>query len=201
MNIAHRPNADFVWDLGSAHNLPWAYQLGFFTVPECQRIVAQAQALPHWTGSVGNTNAIDPDIRRGQVAFFPNSDPATHWIFQRVAQGVADFNQRFWRLDINEIEILQFTCYQDPGDFYGPHVDLRDWHHQQRKLSFSIQLSDPSTYHGSDLVFPHGRGHWPPVRDQGAMIVFPSWCQHEVTPLTQGQRYSLVGWVLGPPLR
>ena len=33
----------------------------------------------------------------------------------------------------------------------------------------------------------------------GTMIVFPSFVFHQVTPVTMGQRRSLVGWACGQP--
>ena len=35
---------------------------------------------------------------------------------------------------------------------------------------------------------------------QGSIIVFPSYMYHQVTPVTKGNRYSLVLWALGEPL-
>jgi PKHD-type hydroxylase len=67
-----------------------------------------------------------------------------------------------------------------------------------RKLSMSIQLSDPKDYKGSQLQF------WETQKDknfpnsQGTAIIFPSYMLHRVTPLLSGTRYSLVTWVGGP---
>ena len=41
----------------------------------------------------------------------------------------------------------------------------------------------------------------PSFRDKGAVVVFPSWVRHRVTPVTRGTRYSAVAWFNGPPLR
>ena len=32
------------------------------------------------------------------------------------------------------------------------------------------------------------------LRQKGTVIVFPSFLQHRVTEVTEGQRYALVGW-------
>jgi PKHD-type hydroxylase len=34
--------------------------------------------------------------------------------------------------------------------------------------------------------------------ERGKLIFFPSWTLHDVTPVTEGIRRSLVGWVAGP---
>jgi PKHD-type hydroxylase len=77
-----------------------------------------------------------------------------------------------------------------------------------RKLSVTVSLSDPKNYKGGNLKFdfgPHsagGRFHTcTEIRPRGSIIVFPSHVYHQVTPVTQGTRYSLVAWNLGYPFK
>lgn len=77
-----------------------------------------------------------------------------------------------------------------------------------RKLSLTLNLSDPKTYKGGNLLFDFGehsdglRYHeCSNAREQGTGIVFPSFLPHCVTPLTEGKRYSLVLWTLGEPFK
>jgi len=75
-----------------------------------------------------------------------------------------------------------------------------------RKLSVTVSLSDPATYKGGNLRFDFGPHHdgkryhlCEEIRPRGSIIVFPSHVYHQVTPVTQGTRYSLVAWNLGKP--
>jgi len=77
-----------------------------------------------------------------------------------------------------------------------------------RKLSMTINLNKPGEYDGGNLKFDHGphaagkRFHEvEEIRPQGSIIVFPSWAYHQVTPVTRGERYSLVLWSLGKPFK
>jgi PKHD-type hydroxylase len=77
-----------------------------------------------------------------------------------------------------------------------------------RKLSLTLNLSDPKTYKGGNLLFDFGehsendRFHeCSNAREQGTAIVFPSFLPHCVSPLTEGKRYSLVLWTLGEPFK
>jgi len=78
-----------------------------------------------------------------------------------------------------------------------------------RKLSMTLNLNEPGAYEGGNLKFdfgPHVRHRkryheCEEIRPQGSVIVFPSFVYHQVTPVTQGMRYSLVMWVLGKPFR
>ena len=38
-----------------------------------------------------------------------------------------------------------------------------------------------------------------PPQGKGTVIVFPSFMEHQVSPVTTGVRYSLVVWITGPP--
>jgi len=77
-----------------------------------------------------------------------------------------------------------------------------------RKLSCTINLNSPGEYEGGNLKFdygPHSDGErfheCTEIRPQGSMIVFPSFLEHQVTPVTSGTRYSLVLWSIGQPFK
>jgi hypothetical protein len=77
-----------------------------------------------------------------------------------------------------------------------------------RKLSVTINLNEPGAYEGGDLKFDwgmHVEGNrfyeCTEIRPQGSIIVFPSFLNHCVTPVTSGTRYSLVLWNLGDPFK
>ena len=70
----------------------------------------------------------------------------------------------------------------------------------------TINLTDASTYDGGDLMFDFGENEGGKVtaseaREQGSIIVFPSFLHHCVSPVTRGTRYSLVNWTLGRPFK
>ncbi len=105
-----------------------------------------------------------------------------------------------WHITATVLEELQISRY-GIGGHYDWHIDCSaPQNGLQRKLSFSLQLSSPDEYAGGDLVF--GR-NCPQVatRTQGSIIVFPSCIFHKVTPVTEGQRFSVVGWIRGPQFR
>ena len=68
-----------------------------------------------------------------------------------------------------------------------------------RKLSFTLQLSDPDEYEGGNvqLIDEAGRSYIAP-RQRGTIILFDSRTQHRVIKVKKGVRKSIVGWVLGP---
>jgi PKHD-type hydroxylase len=109
-------------------------------------------------------------------------------------------NQHFG-VSVSSLPPLQFTEYSDVGHHYDTHHDI-DWNRQDgkhRKLSIVIQMSDPDDYEGGELGFKNTTSpHAIDLAKKGSIIVFPSYHEHFVTPITSGHRRSLVAWIEGP---
>jgi len=92
------------------------------------------------------------------------------------------------------------------GNIPHSHTQNSKYFYKVRKLSVTINLTDPSTYDGGDLMFDLGENDGGKItaseaREQGSVIVFPSFLYHCVSPITKGTRYSLVNWALGRPFK
>ena len=74
-----------------------------------------------------------------------------------------------------------------------------------RKISMTVNLTNPKNYAGGNLKFDFGHHNAKrfhvcnEIRPTGSIIIFPSYTHHCVTPVTRGTRYSLVLWSLGKP--
>ena len=95
------------------------------------------------------------------------------------------------------------------GQYYDWHCDSWDKPYKEegptkgkiRKLSSTIQLTDPKEYEGGELEFDF-RQYDPDkkrktqickeISPKGSIVVFPSFVWHRVKPVTKGVRYSLV---------
>jgi PKHD-type hydroxylase len=67
-----------------------------------------------------------------------------------------------------------------------------------RKLSFSLQLSDPEDYTGGEVQFmDNSRKTYFAPKQRGTLIMFDSRTPHRVRKVKSGMRKSLVGWVVG----
>tara|TARA_B100000809_G_C15113428_1_gene521500 strand:+ start:858 stop:1463 length:606 start_codon:yes stop_codon:yes gene_type:complete len=112
-----------------------------------------------------------------------------------------------YRFDLDYSSInVQYTKYQK-GDFYSWHADddftsTYKKHQNVRKLSITIALNVGS-YKGGDLQLVLNNQKDPRTMrlEFGDVLIFPSFTQHQVTPVTKGIRYSLVSWVSGPAWR
>lgn len=178
----------------------WASHTGFFTPAECLALESLLSDTPQ-PASVGHNGAgaIRTDLRRTDISWI-NLDAGSKWVFDRLWDAVSAANREFFHYDIQHLEALQYSIYraEDQG-FYCPHYDWGPSEQGLRKISFTVQLSDPREYAGGQLLLHVGETA-PSVapQQQGAITVFPSWMYHEITPVTQGVRRALVGWFEGP---
>ena len=188
------------WYLDVKVRESWAYAPNCFTAEECDSIIDLGSKLNLKKGVIEEGDLKD-EIRKSDVAFFYSQDQSVSWIFRRVTDFVNSVNRELWGYDLQYIEPLQFTTYKNQNDFYGKHIDQVGVSPNYRKLSFSVQLSDPNTYKGADLLMYFLDKPTHTNNQRGNIIFFPSFVLHEVTPLISGERYSLVGWVCGPPFK
>jgi PKHD-type hydroxylase len=145
-------------------------------------------------------NAELTKIRRSQVSWmYKNQD--TTWVFEKLGHIASSLNAQYYRFDLTGFgEALQLTNYdQSEQGMYGWHQDYNA--KISRKLSLVLQLTDPSQYEGGNLqVLTSGQPQT--VRKQrGLVAAFPSYVLHQVTPVTSGNRQSLVAWISGPPFK
>ena len=171
-----------------------------FSIDEIDEIQAIAKRLPVKPGSVGLDSGVDPSIRRSEIRWVrPTADNV--WLFERITEVIVGCNQGRYGFDLTGIRRLQITEYRS-GGFYSWHMDHGKGAHSIRKLSITIQLSEPSEYEGGDMEFLAGTNKIQTApRGRGTVIVFPSFVMHRITPVTRGTRRSVVAWISGPPYR
>lgn len=164
-------------------------------------------------------NEIDTSIRNSKNAWIPTS----HWSAGFLWHYVQCANRENFLYDLTAIdgENIQYTQYGE-GQFYDWHIDAgidisykpeqiigsgnnnaKDFLHVQgeyvRKLSFTLQLSDPEDYTGGEVQFmDNSRKSFFAPKQKGTIILFDSRTPHRVRKVKSGLRKSLVGWVVGP---
>jgi len=142
-------------------------------------------------GTIGATESLK-DIRRSRITWL-HDETLKNFLYDKFQRA----NREVFGFDISYIADVQLSEYDSAyqGN-YDWHIDV-DWSSPlfyDRKLSMSIQLSDPNDYDGGDLNFRDVNFQ---AKQQGAVIIFPSYLYHQVTPVTRGKRLSLVSWIEG----
>lgn len=187
------------WPLITDHVNDCAYWENGFTKDECKSIIVLGESKTLHRGRVRLQEVEDKTIRDSDVSWLYPEDCS--WLFRRLTDIVTELNNRYFKFQLfGFIEGLQFTRYSAPGGYYGKHVD-RVTGGQIRKLSLSLQLSEPADYTGGELKIYCSDDPTISSKTQGHLTLFPSYMLHEVTPVTAGTRYSLVAWLTGEPFK
>ena len=166
-------------------------------------------------------NTVNKDKRNSYNAWIPTS----HWVGGFLWHYVQRANRENFLYDLRciDAESMQYTRYAE-GQYYHWHNDSglashykpisngdrKETDKQQqdfmnentelvRKLSFTLQLSDPDDYEGGNvqLLDEAGKSYITP-RQRGTIVLFDSRTQHRVLKVTKGVRKSIVGWTVGP---
>jgi len=193
-----------MWTLNQRRlpNEPYGWAKNIFTPDECEYILNLSKSFDVEDGKVDEQGDVSHDVRRSKISWI-RPTPQTEFIFVKIEDALLRVNDAIFQYTLTEIEDIQFSEYHSNYQgMYASHVD-DGYDATNRKLSFSILLSDPASYEGGDLLlyrYSTTRSvntH----KEQGMMTVFPSSTVHEVTPVTKGVRYTLVGWAHGPQFR
>jgi PKHD-type hydroxylase len=164
----------------------------------CEYIISSTNWDAYEDGTIfskeNNGPVVDKELRRTNVV----------WVDQMSVMGcvcnqyIQAANQSAnWNYIIDSSEKVQLGKYELNGHY--------DWHkdthvpgldNRQRKLSISILLNDE--FEGGELEFKDLTKEQQPTMKQGSIIVFPSFLEHRVNPITSGVRFSSVAWVSGP---
>lgn len=175
----------------------WAIIKDAFSFDECERLCAAFDDLGANDGGLV-AGRFDQKVRQSALVWLPEGD-AFAWVSQRMTRLAADANRDVFRYALDGFEEqLQLASY-GPGHYYDWHIDRgRGAVAGRRKLTMSVQLTDPADYVGGEFELnADGRPFQVPV-DRGAAVVFPAHTLHRVAPVVSGNRLSLVAWVHGP---
>jgi len=192
------------WYLKHHNYQPFVFVDDVFGEDEVNQIIKLGNLYVEEQAYTGGTiGAINKEIRACKLAWmFPNN--YTEWIYRKITDVVNQVNEQYFKFDLTKLETLQFTKYkEEESGFYEKHTDPIPGQYlpENRKLSLVVQLSDPSEYEGGDLCLHTAKDPTVIEKKKGRIIFFPSYTLHEVKPVTQGTRYTLVGWTHGPAFK
>lgn len=140
------------------------------------------------------------------------------WIGPFLWKYIQQTNDRVFQYDITDTYMTEIHQLEyRPGHYYHWHVDdditiqlqytpptrmstRPEITEYVRKLSFTLQLSDPGEYTGGDVQIFHDtrRKMFTIPKERGTLCIFDSRARHRVKLVKTGKRFVLVGWVIGP---
>ncbi|MGV7105846.1 2OG-Fe(II) oxygenase [Flavobacterium sp. U410] len=180
----------------------WYWFQEAFTEDELLQIEQIQESIPFNMAKIAQDTDDLETKRKSEVKWLGKEVPDFKWLYERFITMGTEANTSLWKFDLTEIvDDLQYTVYHHDGGHFDWHMDLGSEKYARRKVSITMQLSDPEDYEGGDFEFMIGNEVVKLPRKKGCVILFPSYFLHRVTPVTKGTRKSLVLWIYGPPFR
>ena len=174
-----------------------------FTPKQCQMIINAGRRQPPQKAQVGMGKpggGLDTNKRTTTISWLPFDEMKEMYNDINIFIQKANLNH-FGFGDVQITEQAQFTEYPE-GGFYDWHMDcdVAMTHEPPvRKISMTLLLSPENQFEGGDLelMAPGKRAKL----KQGHAVIFASFINHRVAPVTRGVRQSLVMWFGGTPFR
>ena len=174
-----------------------------FTPKQCEMIINAGRRQPPQKAQIGMGKpggGLDTNKRTTTISWLP---------FDEMKEMYNDINNFIQKANLNHFgfgdvgitEQAQFTEYPE-GGFYDWHMDcdVAMTHEPPvRKISMTLLLSPENQFEGGDLelMAPGKRAKL----KQGHAVIFASFINHRVAPVTRGVRQSLVMWFGGTPFK
>jgi len=159
----------------------------------CEYLLKLRKKIKPISAKVGNQNGeyeVVSTIR--DVMAYPIE---THHPDAIISKIVTEANKEFNYNLTGMIENCALLQYSAPSHGYDWHVDIANGTESLRKISIIINLNDE--YEGGEFqMFSDGMSSI--SFKKGDVIAFSSFLPHRITPITKGERWSLVAWVSGP---
>lgn len=190
----------------STNKSPIAYWENFLTTQQIDEILSDPEWKNLTTAQIGTNvgGVIDLNVRETDISWYKRNASNVE-IWEKLAHAATEVNRTFFRYDL--------TGFYEPaqlGYYNGNKKSHYDWHvdwdvanmRVPRKLSMILQLNDPSEFEGGELQVKVNSDKQVTVElKRGRAWFFPSFLLHRVTPVTKGERKSLVLWITGPEFK
>jgi len=180
-----------------------------FFDPECCRIacaeIRSAASTPGMVERQGDYMVDETTLKAQRVK-------VSSMTYLHIGQSLADLRPKLashFALELTRCESPAFAVYR-PGDFVSPHIDVASSptspeHLRARKVAVVLFLNSESEEPTPDSYGPGGltffglidEAPWRSMGFQvagqaGLLIGFPAGMMHSVTPVTHGERYTVV---------
>ena len=174
-----------------------------FTPEQCQMVIDAGRRQKPQKAQVGMGKpggGVDTKKRTTTISWIPFKEMQP--MYNQINEFIQKANKNHFGFgDIQITEQAQFTEYPE-GGFYDWHMDTDvNMQHEPpvRKISMTLLLSPENQFEGGDLelMAPGKRVKL----KQGHAIIFASFLNHRVAPVTRGVRQSLVMWFGGKPFK
>lgn len=165
------------------------YQL--FNNTECDNALEQCLSLPSFR--------VENNVYRATFRPIPLEDNFK-WLYDRMSKSFMKSNFDNFNYDLIGIsEYPQLVSYEK-DDFCNWHRDITQGN-VIRKLTAIVQLSDPTSYQGGNVLEFETSEVNLCLKDRGSASIFSSFITSSVRPIESGTCHQLMFWTTGPNFR
>jgi hypothetical protein len=166
----------------------------------CKSIIDYAKGLDRWE-KAGVREKINegmyetiamPDVRSASILSIPDGAGPFQEFNKGMDSIIKPIIKQEWQLDLDEHTTPQLVRYQS-GGYYQGHPDAAE-DLEYRYFSVVCYLNDE--FEGGNTRFPSLK--YSAIPECGKTILFPAKYFHCAQPVTSGEKYILVSWVVGP---
>lgn len=180
-------------------DLTFWYYRDVLTQQDCDSLIsALSKTNSEKAGiGIGNNIKVDETIRKVDKIILP-----TYKSIGAILTAVGmDANSQRWKFDIDRPNQCEFLHYPAGGGRYKGHIDtflsnIPENMASCRKLTVLAFLNDD--FKGGKFFLQTGTNRFYPPQEKGTVLVFPSFLLHGVEDVEEGDRYSVVCWLVGP---
>jgi predicted 2-oxoglutarate/Fe(II)-dependent dioxygenase YbiX len=166
----------------------------------CRSIVEQAKEVEAWKEAKVSEDtkgvfspATRPEARRASVAAMARHSEISREFDEKMESLIKPLVKEAWGVHIRQHAETHFVRYC-PGNYYTPHTDT-GLHRSDRYFTVICYLNDD--FEGGETSFPQLNYRVKPR--SGKAVICPATYLHCAEPVTSGEKYILVSWLIGPP--
>lgn len=171
-----------------------------FDAAFCQGLIdyfEETGGTPSGTAYIEGDKALwkpDPSVKMRRDVYLeggPWVDRVKDALMRRVLPEI----QRCFNFQVTQHEVFKLIRYDAGAGYFHAHRDNESRDTRHRRFAMTLNLNT-GAYEGGALRFPEfGPDLYVPER--GDAVIFSCSLLHEVTPVTQGSRYGLLGFFFG----
>jgi PKHD-type hydroxylase len=134
----------------------------------------------------------------------------TGWLFNKIGQSLQYLNKQTFNFNLlkleNYVEVYRFK----ENDFFDWKKDLNNDNILTRKINLILFLSENTDYKGGAMEFfsdskpvdinkiPEWENKRNKRDNKGNISLFPTYVPYRMEPVTEGEKFILVTWAIGP---
>jgi hypothetical protein len=179
--------------------VPGILSVKLYDAARCRSIIRQARSMNGWAkAEVGVEDddhiyggAVEPETRMASVLTPSTRSGIVTDFNEKMSSVIKPLVREFWHVNLKRHSDTHLVRYV-PGDFYEAHTDAGL---DMNDRYFTVLCYLNEGFGGGATGFP--ALDYSVTPRSGKAVIFPSTYLHCAEPLTKGEKYVLVSWLIG----